>query len=114
MELENLTPHAVTLVGPDGQTVEIPPSGTVARCVVTRVTVGTVRVGTIEVPVSVTSMGEVTDLPPARPGVAYVVSRVVAEAATDREDLLVPDDAVRDDAGRIVGCRALARVRPSK
>lgn len=39
-----------------------------------------------------------------------IVSRLVAEACPERDDLVVPDDTVRDDAGRIIGCRALARV----
>ncbi len=42
--------------------------------------------------------------------VFFIVSRVVAEAMRDRGDLLIPDDAIRDEKGRIVGCRALARV----
>jgi hypothetical protein len=40
----------------------------------------------------------------------YIVSRVVAEAARDRDDLVVPDNVIRDDQGRVIACRALARV----
>jgi hypothetical protein len=36
------------------------------------------------------------------------VSRQVAEAARDRGDLLVVDETVRDNEGRIIGARALA------
>ncbi len=45
----------------------------------------------------------------------YVVSSATAEAVRSSgrttEDLLVPGQQIRDDAGRIVGCRSLARVR---
>lgn len=42
--------------------------------------------------------------------VLFIVSRVVAEAAKDRDDLLIPDDVARDEEGRVIGCRALARI----
>ena len=54
--------------------------------------------------------GAVEGLPDPEEGVVWIVSRVVAEAAKERDDLLVTDDAVRDDQGRIIGCRALARI----
>ena len=39
----------------------------------------------------------------------FVLSRVVKTALPDRDDLVVPDELVRDDAGRVVGCRRLSR-----
>lgn len=56
--------------------------------------------------------GPVEGLPEPDPAcrVRYIVSRVVAEAARGRADLLIPDDTVRDEQGRIIGCRALARL----
>ena len=51
---------------------------------------------------------------PRVPAVYYVVSTIAAEAARragrTTEDLLVPGQQLRDDAGRIIGCRSLARV----
>lgn len=51
---------------------------------------------------------------PREVAVYYVVSSLAAEAARrsgrTTEDLLVPGQQVRDDAGRIVGCRSLARI----
>ena len=52
---------------------------------------------------------DVYDLPSPQPDTIYIVSRLVAEA-TRREDLYIVDDAVRDENGRIIGCRALASV----
>jgi hypothetical protein len=105
MAIVNLTPHAINLVGDNPLTIA--PSGTVARCAVTRQQVGAVD----GIPVNHTAFGEVTGLPVARTGTYYIVSALVAQACPDRADLLITDDAVRDDAGRIVGCRALATMR---
>jgi hypothetical protein len=105
MAIVNLTPHAINLVGDNPQ--NFPPSGTVARCAVTRQQVGTVD----GVPVNRTVYGDVTGLPAPQPGTYYIVSALVAQAVPDRTDVLITDDAVRDDAGRIIGCRALATLR---
>lgn len=98
--LINLTPHAINII--DGPT--LPPSGTVARCAVTRQQVGTVD----GVTVNSTRFGAVDGLPAPAAGTYYIVSALVAQACPDRTDLLITDDAVRDDAGKIIGCRALA------
>lgn len=112
MKLVNLTPHALNLMprGPDGPTVTIPPSGQVARCAVDRVQVDTVTVDGITVPVNQTRFGQVSDLPDPQPDTIYIVSSLVAQAVPDRPDVLIVDDAVRDDQGRIIGARALAHV----
>lgn len=101
----NLTPHTINVLGDNPQ--NFPPSGTVARCAVTRQQVGTVD----GVPLNRTVYGDVTGLPAPQPGTYYIVSALVAQAVPDRTDVLITDDAVRDDQGRIVGCRALATMR---
>ena len=112
MRIVNLTPHALNLMpeGPDGPTVTIPPSGQVARCAVDRVQVNTVAVDGIAVPVNQTRFGEVSDLPDPQPDTIFVVSALVAQAVPDRQDVFITDDAVRDEQGRIIGCRALAHI----
>jgi hypothetical protein len=105
MKLINLTPHTLTIVGADGSTVRnIPPSGTIARCAVTRRQVGAVD----GIPINRTDFGAVDGLPDPQPDTHFIVSALVAQAVPSRRDVLITDDAVRDDAGRIVGCRALA------
>lgn len=108
----NLTPHALNIMpeGPEGPTVTIPPSGIVARCATSRVQVDTVTVDGIAVPVNRTQFGAVTGLPDPQPGTIYIVSAVVAQAVPERPDVFIVDDSVRDESGRIIGCRALARV----
>lgn len=53
---------------------------------------------------------------PREVAVYYVVSSLAAQAAARSgratDDLLVPGEQIRDDAGRIIGCRSLARVTP--
>ncbi len=102
----NLTPHEVTVVGSDGDVMmRIPASGKVARCNVTRTVIGKIN----GIPVTKNVMGEIEGLPEPSEDNIYIVSRVVAEAAKGkRDDLIIPDDAVRDDQGRIIGCKAFA------
>ena len=112
MNIVNLTPHALNIMpqGPDGPVVTIPPSGQVARCAVDRVQVDTITVDGISVPVNQTRFGEVSDLPDPQPDTIFVVSALVAQAVPDRQDVFIVDDAVRDEQGRIIGCRALAHI----
>ena len=103
--LVNLTPHEITIIR-DGGNITIPPSGTVARCSVNRKQIGTVN----GIPVNRTVFGAVEGLPEPQPNTYYIVSAIVAQACPFRSDLLITDDAVRDEKGRIIGCRALATV----
>lgn len=54
---------------------------------------------------------EITGLPAPEAGVLFVVSRLTAQAAPHRDDLVFPLDEVRNDKGDVVGCRALGRFR---
>lgn len=98
----NLTPHAINLLTDPPLTIS--PSGEVARCEVHREVVGCLE----GIPVNRTRFGQVEGLPAPRPGVAYIVSALVAQACPERTDVFVPDETVRDDQGRIIGCKALA------
>lgn len=99
LQLVNCTPHAINII--DGPT--IPPSGIVARVKAT-----TVKVGDINgIPVTATMFGEVENLPEPEFGTIYIVSSLVAQARPDRDDLFIPNESVRDDQGRIIGCRSL-------
>jgi hypothetical protein len=39
---------------------------------------------------------------------------LVAEAVPDRDDLVFPDDIVRDATGAVIGCHALTAVSPAR
>lgn len=102
----NLTPHEVTVVGADGDIMmRIPASGQVARCSATRSIVGKIN----GIPVTKVVMGEIEGLPEPDGDTVYIVSRVVAEAAKGkRDDLIIPDDSIRDEEGRIIWCGGFA------
>ncbi len=106
MEIINLTPHEIKVLDAGNNLIHSFPSAGLARCQVTRQQVGNVN----SIPVNRTVFGAVEGLPEQQEGVIYVVSAIVAQACKNRSDLVIPDDAVRDEQGRIVGCRAFARV----
>ena len=111
MNIINLTPHELTLVGNDGQVLaRFPPSGQVLRLVEkTTSSTNLVHEG-VEIPLLTKSVGAAEDLPPREEGTLYIVSLPVALRYPERDDFVVPHDYVRDENGRVLGCRALARV----
>lgn len=111
--VRNLTPHVVNLSG-----MAIEPEPISARVTMTRETVAEVTIlrtvgidgwEQVTVPVHRAVIGAVTGLPDRDSGTILIVSRVVADAVPDRDDVFVVDDTVRDKQGRIVGAYALAR-----
>jgi hypothetical protein len=102
----NLTPHSVHMVRESGEVKIYPPSGTVARVEVLRISVGEVD----GIPVYESRSVDCSGLPEREPGTWYIVSRAVA-AAVGRDDLLVPDELVRDENGNITGAKSFALVK---
>ncbi|WP_416976976.1 hypothetical protein [Streptomyces sp. T028] len=111
VHLVNLTPHPIRLVTDTGTLLtELPPSPTPARRTEsTTPQPSLITPENITVPVVRLAFGPVEHLPPPAPGTAYVVSRPVADAHPDRDDLLVPAHLIRDADGNTTACRALAR-----
>ncbi len=107
IKMVNLTPHEITVYDAAGESVlqVIPSSGT-ARAAQTREPLDDIN----GIPVSKTGYGAVEGLPDQRDGVVYIVSVLTAQAAPDRNDLYIVDKLVRDDTGRILGCKALAQI----
>lgn len=110
MRVVNLTPHEVTVLDDDDVVIKTYPSEGLARARQTNVLVGCLD-GT---PVVRTEFGEVTGLPEPAEGKVYVVSIITANAAKAHgrttDDLLVTSSSVYNDQGRVIGCRAFARV----
>ena len=101
----NLTAHDVNIVCDNGDVMTFKPSGTVARCSQKTVTIGAVN----GIPLTHTSFGDVVDLPQPQKDTIFIVSRLVLTACKGiRDDLVVPNDLVRDDCGNIVGCKSFA------
>lgn len=107
MNIINCTPHAINFLREDNSVLTtIEPSGTIARASQTREAVGKVN----GIVVNQCSYGSVTGLPDPQDGTIYLVSALTAQACPERSDVFITDDAVRDENGRIIGCRAIARI----
>ena len=53
---------------------------------------------------------EVVNLPDPKPGTYYIVSKMLAQASPEREDLIFPGTLVRDTEDHVVGCIDFSRV----
>jgi len=103
--IRNLTPHPINIIGPEGAIATIAPEPIPAR-----LAANTVSAEPIDgVPTSKTVFGEPEGLPAAVAGTWLIVSQIIKSALSERTDLLVPAEVVRDDTGRIIGCRSLGR-----
>ena len=102
----NLTPHALGIQLPDGSTVTIPPSGTVARVTTEEVVVDEVA----GIPVVERRFGAVGGLP--EEGTLCLVSALVAGAVPGRKGVYAPDtgtSAVRNEKGHVVAVTRLVK-----
>jgi len=101
----NKTPHAVNIVGPNGQVVRTyEKSDSQIRLAVITIRGNNLPDGT---PTSKTEFGDPEGLPDFEQGTFYIVSQMVQTALPERKDLLVPAEIVRDEKGNIVGCKSL-------
>ena len=106
----NLTPHEINFFMGEEKKISVQPSGTVARAKTSRQAIGSIELDGIELPINKTEFGSVEGLPDPEHGTIFIVSAIVAKAVPDRDDIFIVDDAVRDNLGRIIGARAIARV----
>lgn len=94
----NLTPHDINIV--DGETFESQGSARVkveSKCIDSKCGVNIYN----------TQYGEVEGLPEQKKGTYYIVSMLVKQALPKRNDLFSPSGLVRDEQGRIIGCKGL-------
>jgi hypothetical protein len=124
--LVNLTEHVVTVESlirsPHGDSTPVPstatfaPDGRLARVADEQAWLSDDSMNTPAGLLKVTELrrrpGSVTGLPPAEPGVRYLVSRITALAVRDRSDLVFPFGESRDAHGRVTGVSGLAAFRP--
>jgi hypothetical protein len=103
----NLCPHDINIYTNDGQLImRLTRNSNAPRLVERRIIYG--EISGIKVNnVRLTLDG--VDLPPYIPKTYYIVSRVLAEYAR-RSDFLIPDELIRDEQGRIIGCTSFAVV----
>lgn len=107
VNIVNLTPHTVHIM-PDGHGSEVTsiPSSGEARASTTREHYGTIN----GIQIYRTRFGAVQGLPKPQKDTIYIVSSITAQAVPDRDDIFIPADIVRDEQGRVIGCRALGRI----
>lgn len=98
----NLTPHLINIRG--DRTLDLDTSGIVARCSQSNELVG--RLAGISIKKQ--KFGKVVDLPDPQENTIYIVSRLVADACRDRNDLLIPGPVLRDENGKVIGCDGLS------
>lgn len=101
----NLTPHTINLCGKEIQSTGL------ARCESVVETAGDID----GVKINRRTFGAVYGLPEPQADTIYIVSAIVAQAVADtRDDVYIVDETIRDEAGRIVGCNALAKAGNAK
>lgn len=101
IEIINLTPHSINIVG--GPTFE--PSGDIARISSTNESAGEMVVNGEVIPLITQNFGEIVGLPEEKEGTMFIVSGLIF-SNTKRRDLLVPGEQVRDEDGRVIGCKS--------
>lgn len=102
--LVNLTPHNITLMDDQGNIIQdIPSTGVIPRLKEDTEVIGNVN----GIPVTIKTFGGVDSMPEPQADTFYIVSALLASKLS-RNDLLVPSDMVRDDKGRIVGCKGFS------
>jgi len=106
----NLTPHVIDIVVDGAVVASIAPEGSVARVAETMRNDGSIAVGGVSVSLQLVESQHVMGLPDPRPGVLYVVSRIVAERLPDRADVVFPYTLVRNDDGVVIGCGSFGRI----
>lgn len=107
MNIINCTPHAITIHAENGDIITLPPSGAVPRLAVTRDARSPLTLPDgVAVAVVRPTLGALTGLPDAVPGVVLIVSALVADAVR-RADVMSPGELVRNSSGVITGCRGL-------
>ena len=106
MQVINLTPHELTLVGSNEEVIErIPSSG------ITRVSEVVETLGNINgIPLVKKTFGKVEGLPDPQDGVVYYVSAITASAVQGRDDVVIGGESVRNDNGQIIGIKSFARM----
>jgi len=109
VEMRNYTPHTINLLDEDNKELfSIPPEGEVPRVEEKSEKIGSVGFAEVA-PLYKVELGQVKNLPEPEEGVVLIVSKMVARAS-NRNDLIVPINLVRNEQGRIIGCRGFARV----
>lgn len=110
-EALNVTPHTVGFFDEAATSLLEVPSTGLARVSATTTVVGYLRINGVLIPQTHTEYGEIEGLPDPVEGRIVIVSGMIVSALAQqgirRTDLFVPGMQLRDEAGRVIGCRSL-------
>jgi hypothetical protein len=110
-EALNVTPHTVGFFEEDSTPLLEVPSTGLARVSATTSVVGYLRINGVLIPQTHTEYGEIEGLPEPQEGRIIIVSGMIisalAQQGIHRTDLFVPGMQLRDEQGRVIGCRSL-------
>jgi len=109
VKVVNCTPHDVNLITENGS-ITFPRSGIIPRLTEQQNKINSVIVNGIEIDIMSKSFLEPEGLPEPKENTIFIVSALVAGAVKNRDDLVIPNDIIRDDKGNIIGCRNLAKI----
>lgn len=102
----NLTPHELVIFNSEGEQIKRIPSSGVVRVKEENTEIGEL----FGIPIYKKEYTESEGLPDPVPNTYYFVSIIVAQANKNRNDLLLSSDLVRDENGRILGCKSFAKL----
>ena len=120
MNIHNMTPHVVTLIV-EGVRVDYPSEGIIRATqkdvkvdeVVTDLKIGEAGSAGFTIPVFSSSFGAPEGVPENLDGI-YIVSSLAFQslkaAGYDMSHFVVPSGTIRDEQGRIIGCKGFARI----
>jgi hypothetical protein len=108
MEIVNLTPHPLNIKTVDDRIITIQPSGELARVSESREQLPVINHREGNISVTRATYGEIENLPDPEDGKIFVVSALVLARARGRNDVFAPGLAIRDEAGRVIGCDGLS------
>ena len=96
--------------GDMGRDIKFPPDGVIARVKLAVEPMPSIAWDGAAIPTVYCVPEEILSLPLERGDTLLIVSRLVAESAGRRNDLIVPDDLIRDDQGKVVGARRFSYI----
>ena len=101
--IKNFTPHPINILDAKNKNI-----ATIESCGQIRLAASTIPAGNHEgIALTKTVFGDPEGLLGFEAGTLLIVSQLVKSALPERTDLVVPAEVVRDEKGRIIGCRSL-------
>lgn len=109
IEFINLTSHDINIVTKEGELLRTIKSSKEVRCECYDQIITHINEGGMLIPITRKNFRLAEKLPEPKRGIFYIVSKIVAETAKNRLDLLIPGETIKKD-GIICGCTSLCKL----